>query len=194
MIGEGCDRPLESCLVFNTGADYYIENGLGREIDAEEALGILKRADESGLVLQPSNSRSPTNICCCCGCCCQALLAFKRHPEPAALVSSPFIVAHDPDTCIGCETCVDRCQMGAITPAEEVDEVDLKMCIGCGLCVTTCATESLVLERKPEAGQSDVPATQVQSYLNMARVRGKLKKTDVALLALRSAKDRLMTR
>jgi Pyruvate/2-oxoacid:ferredoxin oxidoreductase delta subunit len=194
MMGEGCDRPVEACLVFNTGADFYIENGLGREIDAEEALGILKRADESGLVLQPSNARSPGNICCCCGCCCQVLLAFKRHPEPAALVSSPFIVAHDPDTCIGCETCVDRCQMDAITPADEVVEVDLKMCIGCGLCVTTCTTDSLVLARKPEAEQSDVPTTQVQNYMNMAKARGKLKKIDVALLALRSAKDRLLTR
>jgi NAD-dependent dihydropyrimidine dehydrogenase PreA subunit len=194
MVGEGCDRPVEACLVFNGGADFYIENELAREIDAEEALDILKRAGAAGLVLQPSNSQSPTNICCCCGCCCQALLAFKRHPEPAALVSSPFIVAHDPDTCIACEVCIDRCQMDAIALAEEVVEVDLKKCIGCGLCVPTCSTESLVLERKPEAEQRDVPVTQIESHLNRARIRGKLSKSDEFLLALRAAKNRLMER
>ena len=29
MVGEGCDKPLESCLVFGWGADYYLRNGLG---------------------------------------------------------------------------------------------------------------------------------------------------------------------
>jgi NAD-dependent dihydropyrimidine dehydrogenase PreA subunit len=194
MVGEGCDHPMESCLVFNRGADYYIENGLGREIDVEEALEILRRADESGLVLQPSNSRNATNICCCCGCCCQVLLSFKRHPEPASLVLSPFIVAHEPETCIGCEDCIERCQMDAITPDGDVVAVDLKQCIGCGLCVTTCPSGSLTLERKPEEEQREVPATQVRNYMQMARARGKLKSTDVALLALRSAKDRLTSR
>jgi len=193
MVGEGCDHPMEACLVFNRGADYYVENGLGREIDVGEALEILQKADESGLVLQPSNSRSPTNICCCCGCCCQVLLSFKRHPEPAALVSSPFIVAHEPETCIGCEECIERCQMDAIAPAGEVVAVDLKQCIGCGLCVTTCPSGSLTMERKPEAEQRQVPATQLRTYLEMARARGKLKTSDVAVLALRSAKDRLMS-
>ena len=33
MIGEGCEKPLESCLVFGMGADYYQRNGIGRVID-----------------------------------------------------------------------------------------------------------------------------------------------------------------
>jgi len=49
------------------------------------------------------------------------------------------------------------------------------------------------MERKPEAEQRQVPATQLRTYLEMARARGKLKTSDVAVLALRSAKDRLMS-
>jgi hypothetical protein len=47
MIGEGCDKPQESCLVFGAGVDYYEANGLGRRIDMEEALAIIKQAAAS---------------------------------------------------------------------------------------------------------------------------------------------------
>ncbi len=196
MVGEGCDRPLESCLVFDRAADYYVENGLGREIDEEETLRILRQADQAGLVLQPSGYQKISNICCCCGDCCQVLLAFKRHPDPASLVSSPFRVAYDPELCNGCGSCVDRCQMDAITLAGNGEgvAVELKRCIGCGLCVTTCPEEALTLVRKPAADQPEVPASQARAYLSLARERGKLGVGEVTLMALRSAKDRLLSR
>jgi electron transport complex protein RnfB len=193
MVGAGCDRPMESCLVFNKAADYYIENGLAREIDLEETLRILRRADQAGLVLQPGNYQNISNICCCCGDCCQVLLAFKRHPEPASMVSTPFRVAFEEEHCSGCGTCLERCQMEAITEAGDVVAVDLKRCIGCGLCVTTCPEECLTLVRKPDSEQPVVPVSQVKAYLNLARERGKLGTGEIALMALRSAKDRLIS-
>ncbi|MBW1744403.1 MAG: 4Fe-4S binding protein, partial [Deltaproteobacteria bacterium] len=114
MVGKGCERPVETCLVFGTGADYYQRNGLGRIIDKAETLEILKKADEAGLVLQPSNAQKIVNICCCCGCCCQVLKNLKRYPKPASLVSTPFVAVVDTDTCEGCGTCVERCQMEAL--------------------------------------------------------------------------------
>src|SRR4030066_294035 len=57
LAGEGCDKLEEACLVFGSGTDYYLRNGLGRMIDQEEALRILKEADKAGLVLQPSKSQ-----------------------------------------------------------------------------------------------------------------------------------------
>ncbi len=194
LVGEGCDRPLETCLVFDRAADYYIENGIGREIDLEETLRILRQADRAGLVLQPSGYQRISNICCCCGDCCQVLLAFKRHPEPAAMVSSPYTVVYDEASCSGCGTCLERCQMEAITPAGDVVAVDVRRCIGCGLCVTTCPEEALTLQRKPPAEQPEVPVSQVKAYLNLARERGKLGTGEIALMALRSAKDRLTSR
>ena len=172
MIGEGCDKPVETCLVFGTGADYYVENGLGRYIDVDEALGILQLAEETGLVLQPSNSKRAVNICCCCGCCCQVLQAFKRDPKPASLVSSPFVIATDPDICVGCGDCVTRCQMDAISLVGDVSVPDLDRCIGCGLCVTTCTSGSLHLVRKPEEEQTKVPSSFGQTQIMLARARG----------------------
>ena len=70
MIGKGCDKPSEACLIFGAGAYYYEKNGLGREIDKTEALDILKAGVDAGLVLQPGNQQKSMNICMCCGCCC----------------------------------------------------------------------------------------------------------------------------
>jgi Na+-translocating ferredoxin:NAD+ oxidoreductase subunit B len=48
LLGEGCDYPLETCLSFGAAAEYYIENNMGREIDAKEAIEILEKADKAG--------------------------------------------------------------------------------------------------------------------------------------------------
>ena len=50
LLGHGCDHPMETCLSFGAAAEYYIENGMGREITADEAIKILDETDESGLV------------------------------------------------------------------------------------------------------------------------------------------------
>jgi ferredoxin len=174
MMGEGCGRPEESCLVFGGGADYYVENEFGRYITVDEALEILEKADEAGLVLQPSNSKRIVNICCCCGCCCQVLKTLNKQSQPARLVASPFYAVNDADLCLGCGDCVDRCQVYAIELVDEIAVIDLDRCIGCGLCVTTCSSESLRLERKPEEEQPPVPTTFSRTLLQLARERGVL--------------------
>jgi NAD-dependent dihydropyrimidine dehydrogenase PreA subunit len=171
MVGKGCDRPLESCLVFGAAADYYEENGLARRIDATEALAILEAAEEAGLVLQPSNSQKVVNICTCCGCCCQILKNLQRLPCPADYVASNFLAAVDRDLCVGCGVCVERCQMGAIEVRDGVAEVLLDRCIGCGLCVPTCDTEAVRLEPKTADKRREPPIHIGETYLRIARER-----------------------
>jgi hypothetical protein len=48
--GHGCDKLLEACMSFGPAADFYIENGIGREITKEEAKKILAKAEEDGLI------------------------------------------------------------------------------------------------------------------------------------------------
>ena len=114
MIDAGCKKPEESCLIFGLGVDYYQRNGLCRVIDLQESLSLLKRADEVGLVLQPSNTKEVLFMCCCCGCCCQVLKLYKRHPKPVSLVSTPFVAVHNVETCSSCGICLERCQMEAL--------------------------------------------------------------------------------
>ncbi len=192
IMGEGCDKPVESCLVFGIGADHYQHNGLGRVIDIQEALDILKKADKSGLVLQPGNSQKIVNICCCCGCCCGILRNIKRHPRPADLVSTPFVAVADAETCNGCGVCVKRCQMDALSLRNDKAVLDVKRCIGCGLCVSTCPTKSLTLKRKPESEQVKIPKNVIETYIQLGRERGKLTTGDLIKMQLKSKIDRLL--
>jgi len=62
IMGKGCDKPEESCLTFGTAARIMVRTGRGRAISMEETLEILRRAEEVGLVLQPSNAQKAINI------------------------------------------------------------------------------------------------------------------------------------
>lgn len=84
LLQDGCSKPLQTCFMFGSHADYYVDRGMGRWITQEEALGILDRCDEAGLVPQPYNAQNPGGLCNCCGDCCGILRALKKHPEPAA--------------------------------------------------------------------------------------------------------------
>ncbi len=62
IMGKGCEKPEESCLSFGTAAKIMVRTGRGRPISMEEALAILRRAEEVGLILQPSNAQRASFI------------------------------------------------------------------------------------------------------------------------------------
>lgn len=192
LLGEGCDKPLETCLGLGLTARHMVQAGRARAISQEEALAILKLAEEAGLVLQPANAQDPEFICTCCGCCCLVLRSMKLHPKPASIVASPFTASIDVDFCDGCGTCETRCQMEAIRLEDDHAVLDLDRCIGCGLCVTTCPTEALSLLRKPEAEQPHVPKNIVETYVHVGRARGKMGTAEVIGMQVRSRVDRLL--
>ena len=192
LKGEGCDKPLETCLVLGGGADFYIRHGLGRAISVDEALAILETANQAGLVLQPANAQKAGNICCCCGDCCGVLRNLKRYPNPGMLVSAPYFAVVDEEICSACGTCLERCQMEAIEVNGHAT-VLIERCIGCGLCVTTCETGALRLERKPENEQAYVPKKWSETLLRLGRQRGVIKNSELVKMGLRSKVDRLLT-
>jgi ferredoxin len=174
LAGGGCDAPEETCLIFGDFADYYVRSGMGRAIDQSEVLDILAKANVANLVLQPSNSQDSTFICCCCGCCCGILGGLKRHPKPAEAVVNAFIAQLEPELCLGCWTCLDRCQMQALT--EDGDRVALNAdrCIGCGLCVSTCPSGALKLVRKLESERLHVPPTMDDTWHIIAQAQAEM--------------------
>ncbi len=173
LLGEGCGKPVETCFFFGSFARYYVDNGMARFIDREEALRIIQANDEAGLVLQPHNSVEPTGMCCCCGDCCELLGSVKKQPVPAAAVKSNFFARVEAEECAGCETCVSRCQMEAVTVEDEKASVDLDRCIGCGLCVTTCSTGAMFLVKKPESEQYLPPQSYAEMMMRLAAERNK---------------------
>lgn len=173
MAGKGCSRPVEVCLTFGSGAYFYEENGLGRTISQQEALDILAKGMEAGLVLQPGNSKKPTNICLCCGCCCQILKNLNTLDEPAKAVHTNFYAEVSKDDCTECGICLERCQMNAIV-MDGTSHVKKERCIGCGLCVTSCGFDAMKLIEKAMEDRWTPPANTVETYINIARERGKI--------------------
>jgi ferredoxin len=96
---------------------------------------------------------------------------LKKIPKPSSLVASNYFAEVDADSCSGCETCIDRCQMDAITMEGGVALIDLEYCIGCGLCVTTCPTEALSLKRKEETDVAVPPANAFELYQAIGKKR-----------------------
>jgi Na+-translocating ferredoxin:NAD+ oxidoreductase subunit B len=193
LKGEICKKPVETCMQFGSIADFYIHHGRGRMITQQEALDVLRLANEHGLILQPNNSRDAAFLCCCCGCCCAVLRNIKRHPCPASLVTTPFIADFKAETCTGCKICIDRCQMEAIKVYTDKVFIDKDRCIGCGLCVSKCPDNALVLLRKPMSEQKDVPKNFSQTYIRLGRKRGKLSIGSMIGMLLKSKLDRIIT-
>ena len=173
IMDKGCNKPIEACIMFGSMARFYIENNLGRSIDVEEAVDIVRKAQDAGLVTQPATAQNPGGMCNCCGDCCAILGAVKKFPKPVELVFSNYQSAIKGENCTGCEICLDRCQMEAIIMNEDgIAQVNLDRCIGCGLCVTTCPTEEIVLLPNPEASRRIPPATSMDQMMQIAKKRG----------------------
>ncbi|MFX1453041.1 MAG: ATP-binding protein [Promethearchaeota archaeon] len=169
--GEPCEKTsrTQTCMGLRDGARNVIESGRleqlgGREITKEEALEILGKNEEDGLILQPSNAQEPNFICSCCGCCCGILKLHKAVPNPVSFWASNFYSTIDSELCDGCGICVDCCQVEAITLDEEkgFSIVDLTRCLGCGNCVPYCPNEAIELQKKenetvpPQTGEDMV--------------------------------------
>jgi ferredoxin len=172
LNGEGCDYPIETCLSFGVAAEYYIENCIGREISADEAIRIIEDADKAGLVHAGANSTHLSNICNCCPCCCASLKGItKKGLDKHKFFNAMFESIIDEEVCIGCGTCVDRCPVRAIT-LDDIAVVSRDECLGCGLCATACPEEAIVLQLREDA---EAPFNRVME-MGVAILEGKKKK------------------
>jgi Na+-translocating ferredoxin:NAD+ oxidoreductase subunit B len=178
MLGEPCKKTelRESCFSFRTAAKVYIEKGLGREISKEEALEILEKAQEDGLVLQPGNSQRPMNICTCCGCCCGVLSHQNKLEEPARFFATNYYAKVDPEECIGCGICEERCNMNAVHVEDDIAVVNLARCIGCGACVPACTSEAIKLYKKED--EITPPKNTVETYLAIMDKKAELARAE----------------
>jgi Na+-translocating ferredoxin:NAD+ oxidoreductase subunit B len=175
MIDQSCDKLLETCFMFGAMGQYYLDNGMGRKIDIDEAIQILSKAQAAGLVTQPATTQNPGGMCNCCGDCCGVLCALNQHPRPSEIVFSNYIAGLEPELCIGCQTCPERCQMNALTMNDQDRaEINPDRCIGCGLCVTTCPSGALSLTLKGGDQFRVPPVTGAEQMMAMAKERGLL--------------------
>jgi dissimilatory sulfite reductase (desulfoviridin) alpha/beta subunit len=90
-------------------------------------------------------------ICNCCSCCCGAIQAHENGTPMIA--SSGYVCRVDADLCLGCESCVESCQFGALSLVDGVAAVDARACMGCSVCTSKCMQGALLLVREPSKGE-----------------------------------------
>ena len=117
LMGEGCGHLEEDmCMYINDNAKFFSSMGTHRMVSKEEAMEILKRAEDNGLVHEINEAEGydgPTAICNCCGCSCLALRLGEYFNAPD-LLRTNYVARVDREKCVACGLCVENCQMGAL--------------------------------------------------------------------------------
>ena len=118
----------------------------------EEGYKVLEECEAAGLIPTAGGAGGqPKQLCMCTVPECIILRAQVLYGYDL-WNRSRFDATVDADKCEGCETCVGRCQLGAISMKDNVAQVDTEKCFGCGVCVVTCPADalSMKLERPTE--------------------------------------------
>ncbi len=127
VIGEGvADDDFGWCIGVGDFADYCRETGKGHDITYEEAMAILKRAEDNGFVHQITNIDGENKIFGICNCnvnICNALRTSQLFNTPN--MSRSAYVAHvDKDKCVACGRCVEYCPAGATRLGQKLCQKD----------------------------------------------------------------------
>ncbi|MEE8596709.1 MAG: 4Fe-4S binding protein, partial [bacterium] len=149
LLGQRkCDFPLKNCLSFSS-IDRPSRPG---DITKEQALAILDKTEDIGLVHTVSNViKGIFYVCNCCGCCCGILRGITEWGIEESVATANYFAVIDPDECTECGICIERCQVHAISEKDGKTVAERKKCIGCGLCVTGCPNDAVRLQKKPDA-------------------------------------------
>jgi len=150
MMDEPCKQTdiRESCFTFGKSARFTTEQGFMRMIDKKEALDILLKSEEDGLIHKAYHpnfnvSKDETSVCNCCKCCCGNSITNMIGP---IINVANYLAEVDPEKCTGCEICRDYCHTEAITlNKDNVSEVDIERCLGCGICAYFCPEDAIRL-------------------------------------------------
>jgi ferredoxin len=192
MHDNPCDTTdrREVCMSLGDLADLYVEESWARQIDKNEALEIVRKNEEEGLVLMPGNEQEPRFICACCSDCCGMLGLMKNFPKPAEVVASNYYAEVQSDLCKACGTCMSRCPIDAVIGNGAPSRIDLKRCIGCGLCIPTCPENAMLLLPKEK---EVLPPKTNEDHLDYIYARRKSMKGRVRNYSIKTM-IRVMTR
>jgi ferredoxin/DNA-binding MarR family transcriptional regulator len=167
ILGQGCEHPLETCMVFNELAETLIGNGFARQATYEEAMEIIWRCEGEGLVHNVDNCQGAIRaLCNCCSCCCAVLKSWQRGQRNAG-GASRYVAAFDAAKCRLVGACVSVCPSGARRLEDGRVVVDPSVCLGCGLCVAACPEgANRLVPREP---QPRIPRTNPELYGKIGR-------------------------
>jgi len=150
LTDSKCTHSLEVCIKFNKMAEFVLEKGYGREISQAEALDIIRKTEEEGLIHFVDNCQDEIqHNCNCCSCCCWNVMPIKKRLVPRDYIMATYYLrTTDENECIGCGQCAQDCPLEIITMENDKPVVDESVCIGCGVCLLHCPTDAAKLKKK----------------------------------------------
>lgn len=126
-LDEGCADDYDGwCIGVGDMADYCRETGRGRDITYDEAMDILKRAEDNGFVHQVTNIDGENKIFAICNCnvkICNALRTSQLFNTPN-LSASAYRAHVDKAACVACGQCVEYCPAGALKLGQKLCKKD----------------------------------------------------------------------
>lgn len=168
LRGRPCEHTTEICIKFDEVARYVVDKGFGKKITRDEARGLIKQAEEEGLVhfVDNTNGKIKHN-CNCCGCACWNVGTIKRRKiSRDAIMEVYFLRATDEAECVGCGKCVDICPVDAVNMDHDKPVIDVEWCIGCGVCATKCPNDAITMILRPDKN-SDLPTENFNDLHNI---------------------------
>lgn len=127
QLDEGCaDDYRDWCIGVGDMADYCRETGRGRDITYDEAMEILKRAEDNGFVHQVTNIDGENKIFAICNCnvkICNALRTSQLFNTPN-MSASAYRAHVDKEKCVACGACVEYCPAGALKLGQKLCKAD----------------------------------------------------------------------
>lgn len=159
---RNCDDPVDVCIGLSQAVPGGVEPGVplldhhhaaamvGRLASVDDVVDALERAEEAGLVHISMNVKDdPWFICNCCRHACGLLRGVTDLGITHAVAPSSYWMIIEEDMCSGCESCVDRCPVGAISMGEDgVAHVTHEKCLGCGVCEIVCGQGAMSLQKR----------------------------------------------
>lgn len=171
LIGQPCQHPLEVCIAMSTIPGAFDHSPTIRAMSQEEALQVLRRAAEAGLVHSVSNNQDALwYICNCCTCSCGILRGMSELGIAGVVANSAFVNTINSELCVLCGDCIERCQFNALSMKEMLN-LDPHRCTGCGVCVLACQEDALQLVLRPESEIHTPPLQEMDWMEARARTR-----------------------
>ena len=169
-----CDQRVETCIMLGDEAQYWIEHGLGREITGEQAADYIQRSVDDGFMLEVMTSKEGEAICSCHAASCMLVQGYLAMGDADTIAACNFYkqISHytlevDPDLCIACGLCVDRCPLYCISINDEGWAEPAANCFRCGQCAYVCPQGARKLVQRDESELAPLPANYLD-YTNVA--------------------------
>ena len=149
---------LEKCFTFGEEAEFYIMQGIGRQLTREEARELMYRQiNDEGCIPQSCGTKYTEVICMCDkGCTNMPGYIALGTDSPNYPNQSHYVLEVDKDLCIGCGMCAQRCMASAVEVIDGKAEIT-GYCFRCGQCGIVCPVGARKLANKPAELIPDLP-------------------------------------